>query len=101
MTGSEQGSLFSSGEGYEEFVRDLKARIHTAQVRAVLSVNRELIQLYWTIGRELVEVQRSKTWGDGFLDKLAQDLHAAFPEMEGFSLRNLYRMPVFYQAYPV
>jgi len=100
MAGSKQGSLFSFGEGYDEFIQTLKERIRTAQVRAALSVNHELIQLYWHIGCEIVQMQQSKTWGDSFLDKLAQDLQSAFPGVEGFSLRNLYRMRAFYQAYP-
>jgi len=100
MAGSKQGSLVSFGEGYDEFIQTLKERIRTAQVRAALSVNHELIQLYWHIGCEITQIQQNKTWGDSFLDKMAQDLQSAFPGIEGFSLRNLYRMRAFYQAYP-
>ncbi|MCW3051095.1 MAG: hypothetical protein JWN14_265 [Chthonomonadales bacterium] len=99
MTRSEQGSLFSPGEGYEEFVRDLKTRIHTAQVRAALAVNKELIQLYWDIGSDLVQIQQSKAWGESFFVNLARDIQSAFPGIEGFSRRNLYRMRAFYLGY--
>lgn len=85
---------------YDEFLRDLKARIQNAQVRAALSVNRELVQLYWQIGRDIVTRQEEQGWGKSVIGRLATDLRNAFPGIEGFSSRNLERMRAFFLAYP-
>ncbi len=85
--------------GYEEFLIDLKAHIHSAQIKAATSVNRELIELYWEIGKGIVERQEKAGWGDFVLDRLSRDLTRDFPEMQGFSRRNLYRMRAVYRAY--
>ncbi|MFN8515491.1 MAG: DUF1016 N-terminal domain-containing protein [Chloroflexia bacterium] len=87
-------------EGYARFLGDLKERISAAQVRAALSVNRELIYLYWQLGREIATALSRRSWGSRVLDRLARDLQAAFPGVEGFSQRNLYRMRAFAKAYP-
>ena len=86
--------------GYDDFLRDLKVRIRTAQVKAALAVNHELVQLYWQIGQDLVVRGQTQGWGDGVISRLAADLAAAFPGIEGFSPRNLYRMRAFHLAYP-
>lgn len=85
--------------GYAEFLRDLKSRILSAQIKAGLSVNRELTTLYWDMGRKIVERQEKEGWGAGVIEKLARDLRHAFPDMEGFSPRNIWRMRAFYLAY--
>ena len=85
--------------GYAQFLSDLKGRIRSAQIKAALSVNRELIQLYWDIGRSIVERQRAEGWGAAVIDRLAKDLQKAFPELKGFSSTNLWRMRAFYRAY--
>ena len=85
--------------GYGAFLEDLKARIHAAQVRAVLSVNRELTALYWHIGKSIVERQRTEGWGRSVVERLASDLQAAFPGMSGFSPQNIWRMRAFYLAW--
>jgi hypothetical protein len=68
---------------YGAVLADLKARVRAAQVRAVLSVNREFIQLYWQIGREILRCQREEGWGAKVVERLAKDLRAEFPEMQG------------------
>jgi predicted nuclease of restriction endonuclease-like (RecB) superfamily len=80
-------------------LEDIKARIRTAQIKAALSVNRELIELYWSIGRDIVLRQQTRSWGKSIVDRLASDLQAAFPAMEGFSPRNVWRMRAFYLAW--
>ncbi|MGH7145050.1 MAG: PDDEXK nuclease domain-containing protein [Planctomycetota bacterium] len=85
--------------GYAPFLADLKARIRTAQVKAALSVNRELIALYWHIGGAIVERQRAQGWGKAVVDRLAQDLQHEFPGLSGFSPRNVWRMRAFYLAW--
>jgi predicted nuclease of restriction endonuclease-like (RecB) superfamily len=69
-------------------------------VRAVLSVNRELILLYWHIGREILRCQRDEGWGAKVVERLAKDLRAEFPEMRGFSRANLLSMRAFAEVYP-
>jgi len=67
----------------------LKTRIHAAQVRAALAVNRELVLLYWSIGREILERQQAEGWGGKIIDRLAHDLQNEFPGVEGYSARSL------------
>ncbi len=87
-------------EDYAEFLRELKERIRNAQVRAALNVNRELVLLYWQIGREILARQGAAGWGTKVIERLSHDLRLAFPEMKGFSPRNLVYMQAFARAYP-
>ncbi|WP_395142766.1 YhcG family protein [Armatimonas sp.] len=85
--------------GYEPFLREVKERVQTAQVRAAVAVNTELITFYWWLGQRIVEEQAHHHWGDRVFERLAHDLRAAFPGMEGFSRTNLYRVRAFYRAW--
>lgn len=85
---------------YEHFLQDLKERIRAAQVRAALSVNRELVLLYWGIGRDILMQQDREGWGTKVIDRLSQDLTRAFPDVRGFRARNLKYMRAFAEAYP-
>jgi predicted nuclease of restriction endonuclease-like (RecB) superfamily len=85
--------------GYDDLLTDLKRRIGTAQVKAALSVNRELLELYWGIGRAIVERQQGQRWGSKVIDRLARDIQAAFPGLVGFSRGNIFRMRSFFLAY--
>jgi predicted nuclease of restriction endonuclease-like (RecB) superfamily len=85
--------------GYDEFLLDLKSRIQSAQIKAAVSINRELITLYWNIGREILHRQTAQGWGAKVIDRLAGDLRAAFPDMKGFSPRNIKYMRAFADAY--
>jgi predicted nuclease of restriction endonuclease-like (RecB) superfamily len=87
-------------QDYDDFLRELKERILSVQVKAALSVNRELVLLYWYIGREILTRQQQQGWGAKVIDKLAADLRQAFPQMKGFSARNLKYVRAFAQAYP-
>jgi predicted nuclease of restriction endonuclease-like (RecB) superfamily len=87
-------------EGYIAWLTDLKNRIHTAQQRATQTVNRELVQLYWQIGRDILGRQADQGWGAKVIERLSQDLRTAFPEMKGFSPRNLMYMRAFAEAWP-
>ncbi len=93
-------SLTPPPEGYADWLADLKGRIHTAQQRATLAVNRELVLLYWQIGRDILARQAEQGWGAKVIERLAHDLRAAFPEMKGFSPRNLKYMRAFAEAWP-
>ena len=86
-------------EGYAPFIKHLKARIQATQVRAALAVSQELTSLYWDLGHELEQATITHAWGSKVLERIAADLKAAFPGVEGFSRRNLYRMRAFYLAY--
>ena len=74
---------------YKHWLGELKQRIRQSQIKAAVKVNTELLQLYWQLGGEIVERQQNAKWGDGFLKQLSEDLNAEFPEMKGFSIRNL------------
>ena len=87
-------------EGYDDFLRCLKQQIRQAQLRAVFSVNRDLVLLYWQIGRDILQRQQAQGWGAKVVDQLAADLHKSFPEMQGLSLRNLKYMRAFAEAWP-
>jgi len=84
---------------YAAFLAGLKARVVDARIAAALAVNRELILLYWDIGQGLAEKQQAADWGDAVVARLAFDLRAAFPDMSGFSLPNLWRMKQLYVAH--
>lgn len=86
--------------GYGDWLADIKRRVLAARGRAALAANSELIQLYWQIGNEILQRQKSANWGDKVLDRLASDLRAAFPEMKGFSSRNLKYMRYFAEHCP-
>ncbi len=93
-------SLTAPPTGYAEWLLDLKSRIHNAQHRATLAVNRELVMLYWQIGSDILARQEQQGWGSKVIDRLAKDLRNAFPDMKGFSPRNLKYMRSFAQAWP-
>ena len=87
-------------DDYTAWLADLKARIHQAQQRATLSVNRELISLYWQLGKDILARQADQGWGAKVIERLSRDLRAAFPEMKGFSRANLLYMRAFAEAWP-
>jgi len=84
---------------YPAFLAALKERILHARTSAARAVNRELILLYWDIGRGIVEKQQAAGWGDAVVERLASDLRAEFPNMRGFSVANLWRMKQVYLVY--
>lgn len=86
--------------GYAEWLAEVKARVHAAQQRATLSVNRELVLLYWQLGRDILVKQADQGWGAKVIERIATDLKIAFPEMRGFSPRNLRYMRAFAEAWP-
>lgn len=84
---------------YSSFLVSIKGRVQQAQLKAVLSVNRALILLYWQIGKDILERQENAGWGTSVIERLASDLRTAFPDMKGFSARNLGYMKSFAQIY--
>ena len=92
-------SLTQPPEGYAQWLDELKARIHTAQQRAVLTVNRELVLLYWQIGRDILTRQKEQGWGTKVVERLSHDLRKSFPDSKGFSRANLMYMRAFAEAW--
>jgi predicted nuclease of restriction endonuclease-like (RecB) superfamily len=93
-------SSFFPDSNYADFLDGLKQRIRLAQVKAALAVNRELVLLYWQIGQEILSRQQKNGWGAKIIDQLAKDLKREFPDVNGFSSRNLKYMRAFAEAYP-
>ena len=93
------GSPITSPD-YRDFLASLRERVRAVRVRAALSVNRELVLLYWDIGRDILARQAELGWGAKVVDQLSQDLRREFPDMKGFSPRNLRYMKAFADAWP-
>lgn len=86
--------------GYTDLLGELKNRVLAARTKALRTVNTQLIELYWSIGRIILERQEVESWGSGVMGRLADDLRAEFPEMKGLSRRNLFYMRGFAAAWP-
>ncbi|MDX8430189.1 MAG: PDDEXK nuclease domain-containing protein (plasmid) [Candidatus Algichlamydia australiensis] len=96
----ESSSVRDLPEGYIGLLKEVKAKVSSAQLKAAIAVNSELIKLYWDIGKSLSEKQAKEKWGAKVTEKLAKDLKNAFPSMKGFSLTNIKYMVQFAEAYP-
>jgi len=84
---------------YGALLGEIKERIRVAQLAALRAVNRELVALYWDIGRMIAEKQQAANWGEGVVAQLAADLRREFPGVGGFSSSNLWRMKSFFDTY--
>ena len=87
-------------EGYGKWLAEVKARIHSAQQRAALAVNTEMLRVYWQIGRDILDRESSQGWGARVIDRLSHDLRQSFPDLGGFSRANLKYMRAFAAAWP-
>jgi predicted nuclease of restriction endonuclease-like (RecB) superfamily len=85
---------------YPSLFEEIKSRVTSAQTRVALAVNAKLVNLYWDIGRLIVQRQQAEGWGAKVIDRLARDLKAAFPAMRGFSASNLTYMRFFAEQCP-
>ena len=86
-------------ENYAAFLNDVKNRIRDAQYAALKTVNKELINLYWDLGKKIVEMQEKFGWGKSVVENLAGDLQRDYSGIQGFSSANLWRMKNFYLQY--
>jgi len=84
---------------YKQWLTDLKSRIRQSQIKAAIKVNEELLRLYWDLGQDIVARLLEAAWGSGFFEQLSKDLRSEFPDMQGFSERNLLYIKRFYQFY--
>ncbi len=95
--GESNGAL--NTPAYATFFADVKSRIQTARVRAALSVNRELIRLYWDIGQLIVQRQQAEGWGKSIVDQLSKDIKHEYPGIKGYSQQNLWYMRSFFLSW--
>lgn len=86
--------------GYDELLAVLKQRVQASRAQAARAVNVELLRLYWSIGRDILDRQEQSGWGSRVIDRLAVDLRQAFPDIRGFSVRNLHYMRAVAAAWP-
>lgn len=84
---------------YKKWIIELKGKIRTKQIKAAMTVNSELLDLYWELGKAICEKQQEANWGDSLIEQMAKDLLAAFPGMKGFSRRNLFYIRKWYISY--
>lgn len=97
MANNEVGFIVT--EDYIEWIEDIKKRIKSSQIKASVKVNDVVLDLYWNIGKDIVEKQATSKWGDGFLSTMSKDLKKAFPNMSGFSVQNLKSIRYWYKFY--
>ncbi len=86
-------------EEYKIWIDDIKQRVKQSQIKASVKVNYELLDLYWNIGKDIVNKQEKAKWGDSFLNVMSKDLKNAFPSMSGFSVENLKHIRYWYRFY--
>jgi len=86
----------SQSTDYHSFIQEIKQRIQSAQIKAAVSVNYQLLRLYWELAEQITVKQKETSWGDGFITQMSNDLKHEFPEMKGFSKRNLELMRQWY-----
>ena len=84
---------------YKFWIENLKSKIHSARTKLALTINSQLLELYWEIGEEIVERQENTNWGSKFIEQTAIELKNEFPEIRGFSRRNLYAIRQWYKFY--
>ncbi len=85
---------------YKDILQGVTKEIQTSQFRAVSAINHELVMLYWKIGKVILNNQNREGWGSKFIDNLAVDIKVQFPQITGFSVRNLKYMRKFAREYP-
>ncbi|NDC83363.1 DUF1016 domain-containing protein [bacterium] len=91
--------ILPDNDDYISWLQELKNKIRSVQLRASLAANRELILFYWDLGRDISNKLIETRWGDKIIDQVAKDLRAAFPDVQGFSRRNLYYAKKFYNFF--
>ncbi len=84
---------------YKNWLKEVKNRIQSTQIKAAIAVNRALIEFYWDLGKMIVNKQEQSNWGTKLIEQLSKDLKKEFPEMSGFSRTNLYYIQLFYQRF--
>ena len=89
----------NTDEAYMQWMADIKHRFRQSQVKAAVRVNTAMLEFYWSLGRDIVELRAESKWGNGFFNQLCLDLKTAFPNEKGFSVTNLKYMKRWYAFY--
>ncbi|MEQ9235525.1 DUF1016 N-terminal domain-containing protein [Coleofasciculus sp. E2-BRE-01] len=89
----------SFDRAYQDFLQEIKTQVMQSRIEAARAVNRSLIGLYWSLAQLIVERQEALGWGKAVVERLSADLKAEFPQITGFSPRNLWLIKQFYEAY--
>lgn len=84
---------------FYEWINQLKSKIRTVQTKVALTLNTQLIELYWEIGKDISNRQKQTNWGSKFIEQTAIELRSEFPQIKGFSRRNLYAIRQWYRFY--
>ena len=84
---------------YKTWIKSLKKNIYSAQIKASVAVNEEMLRLYWNLGKDICDNQFESSYGSKFFETLSRDLKSAFPDVQGFSVSNLKYMKRFYLFY--
>ena len=92
--------MLQNDQEYSALLTRIKRQIQEAQTKAIIAVNSELIQLYWKVGQEILTRQKKEGWGAKVVERLSKDLKKSFPDLKGFSQRNLLYMRKFAEDYP-
>ena len=90
---------FMADKNYVKWLSDLKKRFRMSQLKAAVKVNTEMLKFYWSLGEGICEKQKQYKWGANFMKRLSLDLRAEFPQAEGFSWSNLYKIRKWYLFY--
>lgn len=91
--------VMTADEGYVQWMADIKQRFRQSQLKAAVRVNTAMLEFYWSMGRDIVELRAESKWGSGFFNQLSLDLRTAFPNETGFSVTNLKYMKRWYAFY--
>ena len=89
----------TKSEEYDSWINALKSKIHAALTKVALTINSQLLELYWEIGKDISERQSASNWGSKLIEQVAKELKNEFPELKGFSRRNIYAMRQWYNFY--
>ena len=92
-------SIFQADAVYVDWIKSVLSRIKRTQVNTAIGINQQLIRLYWSIGEDIVRMQETSKYGDALLYQMSEDLQRSFPDMRGFSFRNLYYMKTMYLTF--
>ena len=89
----------SNNKEYISWLKEVKSKIYSIQIKAAIAVNHTMLAFYWNLGKDIADNQNKNKWGDTVIEQLSEDLHKEFPEMKGFSRRNLFYMKKWYLFY--
>lgn len=96
---AKKSNALSADSDYVSWFKDIKSKVYRLQIKASIAVNVELLTFYWELGREITEKQTIKNWGDSIIEQLSKDLNRDFPDIKGFSKRNLFYIKSWYLFY--